>query len=47
VPPKRQIEYRVGINVGDGVEESEGDLMGDLGQHRLGPKQRVVRFRPG
>jgi adenylate cyclase len=29
VRPERRIEYRVGIHVGDVVEESDGDLMGD------------------
>ena len=29
VPPERRIELRVGIHVGDVVEESDGDLMGD------------------
>jgi len=29
VPPERRIEYRVGIHVGDVVEEADGDLMGD------------------
>jgi adenylate cyclase len=29
VPGDRRIEYRVGIHVGDVVEESDGDLMGD------------------
>ncbi len=29
LPPKRRIEFRVGIHVGDVVEESDGDLMGD------------------
>jgi adenylate cyclase len=29
VPPERRIEYRVGIHLGDVVEESDGDLMGD------------------
>jgi adenylate cyclase len=29
VPPDRRIEFRVGIHVGDVVEESDGDLMGD------------------
>ena len=29
VLPERRIEYRVGIHVGDVVEESDGDLMGD------------------
>jgi adenylate cyclase len=29
VPPERRIEFRVGIHVGDVVEESDGDLTGD------------------
>jgi adenylate cyclase len=29
LPPDRCIEFRVGIHVGDVVEESDGDLMGD------------------
>jgi adenylate cyclase len=29
VPPARRIEYRVGIHLGDVVEEADGDLMGD------------------
>jgi adenylate cyclase len=29
VPPERRIEFRCGIHVGDVVEESDGDLMGD------------------
>src|SRR6201994_1043709 len=29
VPPERRIEFRVGIHVGDVVQESDGDLMGD------------------
>ena len=29
VPRERRIEFRVGIHVGDVVEESDGDLMGD------------------
>jgi adenylate cyclase len=29
VPPERRIEFRVGIHIGDVVEESDGDLMGD------------------
>ena len=28
-PPDRRIEFRIGIHVGDVVEESDGDLMGD------------------
>ena len=29
LPPERQIEFRVGVHLGDVVEESDGDLMGD------------------
>ena len=29
VPPDRRIELRIGIHIGDVVEESDGDLMGD------------------
>ena len=29
MPPERRIEFRVGIHLGDVVEESDGDLMGD------------------
>jgi adenylate cyclase len=29
VPPERRIDFRVGIHLGDVVEESDGDLMGD------------------
>jgi TolB-like protein/class 3 adenylate cyclase len=29
VPTKRRIEFRIGIHLGDVVEESDGDLMGD------------------
>ena len=29
VPLERRIEFRVGIHLGDIVEESDGDLMGD------------------
>src|SRR6201986_4005281 len=29
LPPERRIEFRVGIHLGDIVEESDGDLMGD------------------
>src|SRR3984885_5792999 len=28
-PPERRIEFRVGIHLGDVVEEPDGDLMGD------------------
>ena len=29
VPPEKRIEFRVGVHLGDGAEESDGDLMGD------------------
>jgi adenylate cyclase len=29
LPPERRIEFRVGIHLGDVVEEGDGDLMGD------------------
>ena len=29
LPPEKRIEFRVGIHLGDVVEESDGDLMGD------------------
>src|SRR6202008_4155398 len=29
VPEERRIEFRIGIHLGDVVEESDGDLMGD------------------
>jgi len=29
VPPARRIEFRIGIHLGDVVEEADGDLMGD------------------
>ena len=30
VGPERRIDFRIGIHVGDVVEESNGDLMGDV-----------------
>ena len=29
VPPERRIEFRIGVHIGDVVEENDGDLMGD------------------
>jgi adenylate cyclase len=29
LPPDKRIEYRIGVHIGDVVEESDGDLMGD------------------
>ena len=39
VPPERRMESRVGIHLGDVVEESDGDLMGD--GVRIGPKRQL------
>ncbi len=44
LPPERRIEFRVGIHLGDVVEESDGDLMGealgarDAAGERSGPR---------
>ena len=35
LPPERRIEYRVGIHLGDVVEESDGDLMGHVRTNRV------------
>jgi adenylate cyclase len=29
LPPERRIEFRIGVHVGDVIEEADGDLMGD------------------
>src|ERR1700735_3303029 len=29
VPPEKRIEFRIGVHLGDVVEEADGDLMGD------------------
>jgi adenylate cyclase len=29
LPPERRIEFRISIHLGDVVEESDGDLMGE------------------
>src|SRR5215467_3992735 len=29
LPPERRIDFRIGVHLGDVVEESDGDLMGD------------------
>ncbi|HEX4111815.1 MAG TPA: adenylate/guanylate cyclase domain-containing protein [Stellaceae bacterium] len=29
LPPERRIEFRIGIHLGDVMEEADGDLMGD------------------
>ena len=45
VPPERRIEFRVGIHLGDVVEESDGDLMGDGSTSRRGSKAFASRAR--
>ena len=46
VPPDRRIEFRVGIHLGDVVEESDGDLMGD-GVNRVPLPSMVDECREG
>jgi class 3 adenylate cyclase len=42
LPPERRIEFRVGIHLGDVVEESDGDLMGDgVSQGSFAPPGRA------
>jgi adenylate cyclase len=45
LPPERRIDFRVGIHLGDVVEESDGDLMGPLRRcvRRNGLQPHVVR----
>ena len=52
LPPERRIEFRIGIHLGDVVEESDGDLMGDgvniaarLEGHRRAGSDLSVRGR--
>ena len=52
LPPERRIEFRVGIHLGDVVEESDGDLMGDgvniaarLGRYRQAGRDLSFRRR--
>jgi class 3 adenylate cyclase len=37
VAPDKRIEFRIGIHLGDVVEESDGDLMGDSGNFAADP----------
>ena len=32
VAPDKRIEFRIGVHLGDVVEESDGDLMGEIGR---------------
>jgi adenylate cyclase len=43
VTPDKRIEFRIGIHVGDVVEETDGDLMGDGVDHG---EIKLVRRRP-
>jgi len=48
LPEDRRIEFRIGIHLGDVVEESDGDLMGDEISWRLFRylDQRIKRHMP-
>jgi class 3 adenylate cyclase len=48
VPPERRIEFRMGVHLGDVVEESDGDLMGDGGEYRrpVGGRRQARRRLP-
>ena len=41
LPPKRRIEFRVGIHLGDVVEESDGYLMGDGVNIGHSPRRKI------
>ena len=50
IPADQRIEFRIGIHLGDVVEESDGDLMGDgvniaarLGEHRQARRDLPLR----
>jgi adenylate cyclase len=48
LPEDSRIEFRVGVHLGDVVEESDGDLMGDgvrrpLGEHRQAGRDLSLR----
>jgi adenylate cyclase len=45
VAPDKRIEFRIGIHLGDVVEESDGDLMGDGSTSRRGWKAFASRAR--
>ena len=45
LPPERRIEYRVGVHLGDVVEEADGDLMGDASISPRGSKASPSRVR--
>ena len=44
LPPERRIEFRIGIHLGDVVEEADGDLMGD-GVNIAARLERICRAR--
>ena len=44
LPPERRIEFRVGIHLGDVVEEADGDLMGDGVNIAAGPRTRGLEI---
>ena len=45
LPPERRIEFRVGIHLGDVVEEADGDLMATASTSPRGSKGRRSRRR--
>jgi class 3 adenylate cyclase len=44
-PLERRIQFRIGIHLGDVVEESDGDLRGRRRQYRRGLKASLSRVR--
>src|SRR5580658_2004230 len=47
IPADQRIEFRIGIHLGDVVEESDGDLMGDGVNIAARLRQSVDRSRAG
>jgi hypothetical protein len=46
LPPERRIEFRIGVHLGDVVEEADGDLMGD-GVNIAAQLEGILRHRHG
>jgi adenylate cyclase len=44
LPPERRIEFRIGIHLGDVVEESDGDLMGACSHSETPSAARLVNM---
>ena len=45
LPPERRIEFRIGVHLGDVVEEADGDLMGDGVNIARGSKASQIPVR--